>query len=61
VSATLEADLSAIEDFERLVSQRLFHRLFPDEDTVEPGGSVKNLTEAHPVTGRPGSRGSPTG
>ncbi len=36
----LEADLAAIEGLERLINQRLLHRLFPDEDTVEPGGSV---------------------
>ena len=39
--SALETDLEAIADLERLINQRLFHRLFPDEDTVEPGGSVK--------------------
>ncbi len=30
-SPTLEADFAAVADFERLVAQSLFYRLFPDE------------------------------
>jgi len=36
----LEADFAAIADFERLVAQSQFYRLFPEEDMVQPDGSV---------------------
>ena len=39
-SPTLEADLAAVTDFERLVAQSQFYRLFPDEDMVQPDGST---------------------
>ncbi len=37
----LEADLAAIEGLERAIGQRLFYRLFPDQDMALPDGSVK--------------------
>jgi len=37
---TLEADFAAVADFERLVAQSQFYRLFPDQDMEQPDGSV---------------------
>ena len=49
MSATLEADLAAIADFERLVSQRLFYRLFSDADIEQPGGSPIHARAKHAI------------
>ncbi len=39
-SPTLEADFAAVADFERLVAQSQFYRLFPDEGAEQPDGSI---------------------
>ena len=39
-STDLAEFTKALEDIGRRNNQRLFHRLFPGEDTEQPGGSV---------------------
>ena len=39
-STDLEDFTKALADIERRNGARLFYRLFPGEDTVQPGGSV---------------------